>query len=113
MCPPGAAVGGETPDVSGWLHVRMHLALLYDLATDYLDRRAPLRDEHLGLARAAQERGELVLAGAFDAPADRALLVWATDDEDVVRRFVDADPYVANGLVRSWEIRRWNVVVGG
>jgi uncharacterized protein YciI len=90
----------------------MHLALIYSLVDDYVQRRAPLRDEHLGLARAAAERGELVLGGAFDQPADRAVLVWATEDEDVVRRFVDADPYVANGLVRSWEIRRWNVVVG-
>jgi uncharacterized protein YciI len=90
----------------------MHLALIYSLVDDYVERRAPLRDEHLGLARAAAERGELVLGGAFDQPADRAVLVWATEDEDVVRRFVDADPYVANGLVRSWEIRRWNVVVG-
>lgn len=90
----------------------MHLALIYDLVDDYVERRAPLRDEHLGLARAAAERGELVLGGAFDGPADRALLVWATEDEDVVRRFVDADPYVANGLVTSWQIRRWNVVVG-
>ena len=91
----------------------MHLALLYDLADDYLERRAPLREEHLGLARAAHDRGELVLAGAFDTPADRALLVWATEDENVVQRFVDHDPYVANGLVTRWEIRRWNVVVGG
>ena len=91
----------------------MHLALLYELADDYLDRRGPLREEHLGLARAAHERGELVLAGAFDGPADRALLVWATEDEDVVQRFVDRDPYVAKGLVTRWDIRRWNVVVGG
>jgi hypothetical protein len=34
MCPPGAAVGSETPDVSGWLHARVHLALLYDLIAD-------------------------------------------------------------------------------
>ena len=90
----------------------MHLVLLYTLADDYLERRGPLREEHLGLARAAADRGELVLAGAFDAPADRALLVWSTEDEQVVRRFVAADPYVAQGLVRAWEIRRWNVVVG-
>jgi len=64
------------------------------------------------LAREAQARGELALAGAFSDPADRALLVWATDDEDVVRRFVEADPYVRNGLVASWQIRRWNVVIG-
>lgn len=90
----------------------MHLALIYKLVDDYLDRRPPLRDEHLALARAAHERGELALAGAFNDPPDRALLVWLTEDEDVVRRFVEADPYVRSGLVKSWEIRRWNVVIG-
>jgi len=90
----------------------MHLALIYKLVDDYLDRRPPLRDEHLALARAAHERGELALAGAFNDPPDRALLVWSTEDEDVVRRFVEADPYVRNGLVASWEIRKWNVVIG-
>ena len=90
----------------------MHLALIYKLVDDYLDRRPPLRDEHLALARAAHERGELALAGAFNDPPDRGLLVWSTEDEDVVRRFAEADPYVRNGLVRSWEIRRWNVVIG-
>lgn len=90
----------------------MYLALIYDLVDDYLERRTPLREEHLALAQAATDRGELALGGAFMDPADRALLVWATEDEDVVRRFVEADPYVANGLVKSWEIRRWNVVVG-
>ncbi len=91
----------------------MHLALIYELVDDYLDRRPPLRDEHLGLARAAHSRGDLVMAGAFNEPADRALLVWATEDENVVRSFVDADPYVRNGLVSSWSIRKWNVVIGG
>ena len=90
----------------------MHFALIYTLVDDYLERRAPLRDEHLGLARAAADRGELLLGGAFAEPADRALLVWSADSEDVVRAFVDADPYVAKGLVQSWEIRPWNVVVG-
>ena len=91
----------------------MHLALIYELVDDYLDRRTPLRDEHLGLARDAHARGDLVMAGAFNEPADRALLVWATEDEDVVRLFVEADPYVRNGLVSSWSIRKWNVVIGG
>jgi uncharacterized protein len=91
----------------------VHLVLIYDLVDDYLDRRGPLREEHLGLAKAAHERGDLLLAGAFADPADRALLVWSTEDETVVRAFAEADPYVANGLVRSWEIRPWNVVVGG
>jgi uncharacterized protein YciI len=90
----------------------MHLALIYELVDDYLDRRPPLREEHLGLAQGAHARGELVMAGAFTDPADRALLVWATDDEGVVRAFIDADPYVRNGLVASWSIHKWNVVIG-
>jgi uncharacterized protein YciI len=90
----------------------MHYALIYDLTGDYLQRRAPLRDEHLALARAAADRGELVLGGAFAEPADHALLVWEVADPGVVERFVQSDPYVSHGLVRSWAIRPWNVVVG-
>jgi uncharacterized protein len=91
----------------------MYLALTYTVADDYLDRRGEFRDEHLELARAARARGELALAGAFADPADAALLVWSTADRSVVEAFVDQDPYVRNGLVTSWRIRDWNVVVGG
>ena len=89
-----------------------HLVLEYTLVDDYVDRRAPYRPEHLALAREAFERGELVLAGALRDPVDRALLVWTTDDPSVVERFVEKDPYVRNGLVSSWSIRPWTVVVG-
>ncbi|NEK56427.1 hypothetical protein GCU56_00875 [Geodermatophilus sabuli] len=89
----------------------MHLVLEYTLAADYLERRAALRDEHLALARAAHERGELLLAGALPDPYDRALLVW-TAPRETVERFVAADPYVVRGLVTGWTIRPWNVVVG-
>jgi uncharacterized protein YciI len=88
-----------------------HLVLEYTLVDDYLERRAARRDEHLGLARAAHERGELLLAGALADPYDRALLVW-TAPREVVERFAEQDPYVVNGLVTSWEIRTWNVVIG-
>jgi uncharacterized protein YciI len=90
----------------------MHFALLYDLVDDYLDRRPAFREEHLALVRTAHERGELALAGAFAEPVDQALLVWTVDDPVVVERFVQRDPYVANGLVRHWAIRPWNVVIG-
>ena len=91
----------------------MYLVLSYDLVEDYLERRPEFRDEHLGRARAAHERGELALAGAFADPSDRALLVWSTEDRSVVEAFAEADPYVRNGLVRSWTVREWNVVIGG
>lgn len=87
------------------------LALFYDLVDDYLERRPALREEHLALAREARERGELLLAGAMSDPYDQALLVWSTDDVRTVEAFAEADPYVVNGLVKSWRVRTWNVVV--
>ncbi|MGY1828428.1 MULTISPECIES: YciI-like protein [unclassified Blastococcus] len=89
----------------------MHLVLEYVLADDYLERRTALRSDHLDLARAAHERGELLLAGALPDPYDRALLVW-TAPREVVERFVAQDPYVTHGLVTAWTIRPWSVVVG-
>ena len=89
----------------------MHLLLEYSLATDYLERRAALREQHLALAAAAHERGELLLAGALPDPYDRAVLVW-TAPREAVERFVAQDPYVQHGLVTGWTIRPWNVVVG-
>jgi uncharacterized protein len=89
----------------------MHLLLEYTLAADYLERRAALREEHLALAREAHDRGELLLAGALPDPYDRALLVW-TAPREVVEAFAQQDPYVVQGLVTSWTVREWNVVIG-
>ena len=91
-----------------------HFLLLYDVVDDYVARRAPFRDEHLRLAREAEARGELVLAGAYDADGvfDGAILVFAGESPDVPTRFAEADPYVKNGLVTRWRVRRWNVAVG-
>ena len=86
--------------------------LEYDLVTDYIERRAEFREAHLTLATEAAQRGELVLGGALADRPDRALLVWRVGDRAIIDEFVRADPYVINGLVRSWSIRPWNVVVG-
>lgn len=90
----------------------MHWLLTYDLVDDYLERRAPLRGDHLALAEAAHERGDLVMAGALAEPTDRAVLVFQTDDRSVAEGFAAADPYVQAGLVTRWEVRPWTVVIG-
>lgn len=89
----------------------MHYVLEYEIAPDYLERREPHRAEHLALGRAAAARGELVLAGAFD-PADGALLLFQGTGPETAEAFARADPYVVNGLVTSWRVRRWKTVVG-
>jgi uncharacterized protein YciI len=90
-----------------------YYVLEYALVDDYVARRAALRAAHLALAREAHRRGELILAGALAEPTDRAVLVWQTDDRSIIERFIDSDPYVHHGLVTSWTIRPWTVVVGG
>ncbi|MBK8903207.1 MAG: YciI family protein [Anaerolineaceae bacterium] len=89
-----------------------YYALIYHLVDEYLERRPEFRTEHLQLAQAAMERGELVLGGAFSGPADKALLVFRAEAALVVEDFVNNDPYVQNGLVARWEIRPWTVVIG-
>ena len=90
----------------------MRWVLIYELVDDYVERRAPLRSQHLELARSAHERGDLLLAGALADPYDRALLVFAGDGPQTAEAFARADPYVRNGLVTTWTVRQWNEVLG-
>ena len=89
-----------------------HFLLFYDLSDDYLERRGGYRAEHLGLAQLFAEDGRMVLGGALSDPADRAVILFRGPDDSAARAFVEADPYVANGLVKSWSIREWTTVVG-
>jgi uncharacterized protein len=92
---------------------RMGYYLLeYALIDDYLNRRTAFREAHLALAREAHGRGDLIFAGALSEPPDRAVLVWRTNDRSIVERFADGDPYVRNGLVTTWTVRPWTVVIG-
>jgi uncharacterized protein YciI len=90
----------------------MHYLLMYDLVSDYLERRAAYRDEHLKLAWAATERGELLLAGALAEPTDTAMLLFQGDSAAAAEAFAKADPYVLAGLVTRWRVRKWTTVVG-
>jgi uncharacterized protein YciI len=87
----------------------MHFLLTYELAPDYLERRAALRAEHLKLA---WETASLVLGGALGDPTDRALLLFESDSPEAAKRFANADPYVRHGLVRRWDVRPWTTVAG-
>jgi uncharacterized protein len=91
----------------------MYFILLYEVVDDFVAKRAPFRSEHLKLLEEAHRRGELVMAGAFSAPADGAALVFRGDSPAAACHFAATDPYVVKGLVTNWRVRAWNVVVGG
>ena len=90
----------------------MHYLLTYDVVTDYVTRRAPLRAAHIALARAAVAKGELVLGGALGNPPDAVALLFEGDSSAAAEAFARDDPYVQNGLVTSWRVREWTTVVG-
>jgi uncharacterized protein len=86
--------------------------LLYDVVDDYVERRAAFRTVHLRRAQEFYDRGALVLAGALADPADGAVLVFRGDSPDTAEEFATGDPYVTEGLVTSWRVRGWTVVIG-
>jgi hypothetical protein len=90
------------------VETKPHYILFYELVEDYINRRGPLREQHLTLLRAAQQRGEVVLAGALANPPDRAVLVFRS--QEAAEAFAQADPYVQNGLVTSWRVRELTAV---
>ncbi len=89
-----------------------HYLLFYDLREDYLEKRAAFRAAHLEKAWRAQQRGELVLAGALNEPVDSAILLFKAESPQAAEAFAKADPYVTNGLVVRWRVREWTTVVG-
>jgi uncharacterized protein YciI len=90
----------------------MHYLLFYEVAEDYVARRAELRSAHLERAWAASERGELLLGGALANPVDGAVLLFTGESPAVAEDFARADPYVTHGLVRRWHVREWTTVIG-
>ncbi len=89
-----------------------YYVLFYDVVDDYLERRAPFREEHLNLVQRLYEQGAILLGGALADPADRVLIVFHTENTDVIDDFIHRDPYVKNGLVAGWKVRPWTVVIG-
>jgi uncharacterized protein YciI len=90
----------------------MHFILMYQVDDNYVERRAEFRELHLKHAQAAFDRGELVLAGALAEPVSGAMLVFRGPTAETAEAFAKTDPYVINGLVRQWKVRKWNTVIG-
>ncbi|HBC46810.1 MAG TPA: hypothetical protein DEO84_06825 [candidate division Zixibacteria bacterium] len=90
----------------------MYYILFYKTVENYVERRAPYREEHLKYANAAHDKGALVMAGALAEPADGAVLLFKGDGPSVAEEFAKNDPYVRNGLITEWKVRPWTVVIG-
>jgi uncharacterized protein YciI len=90
----------------------LHYLLFYEAAADYEEGRKPFRAAHLAHARAAVERGDVVLGGALANPIDGAVILFRGQSSAAAEQFARTDPYVVNGVVRRWYVREWTTVVG-
>lgn len=89
----------------------MKYVLLYESAEDVAER-APLQAAaHSRHWHPFRERGELLLIGPFGDPQSQgAMAVFTT--REAAEEFARNDPFVVNGVVRSWEVREWDEAVG-
>jgi hypothetical protein len=90
----------------------MHYILFYDMGDAYVARRTQYRSLHLEHIRRTYEQGDLVLAGPLAEPVDGAVLVFRGSSPEKAEEFAKTDPYVINGLVTGWRVRKWMTVIG-
>jgi uncharacterized protein YciI len=63
---------------------------------------------HVRRSAELHDRGQLVMAGAFlDHPDKPVTTMGVLVSREAAQDWVDHDPFVANGMVSSWEIREW------
>jgi uncharacterized protein len=89
----------------------MRYVVLYE-SSDNVMEKAPLHfAAHWQRALEFHERGELQLIGTFGDPQTQGSMAVFTTREGA-EEFVAGDPFVLEGVVRSWELREWNEALG-
>jgi uncharacterized protein len=54
-------------------------------------------------------RGTLLMVGTFADSQEGSMSMFTT--REAAEEFVQGDPFVLNGVVRSWQIREWDEVL--
>ncbi len=88
----------------------MKAVVFYESADDVAARAPAHFPAHLAWWQQFAARGELLMIGTFANPQqDGAMSIFTT--REAAEEFVRGDPFVLNGVVRSWTIREWNEVL--
>jgi uncharacterized protein len=81
--------------------------LLYESAENVAENAPVHAAAHREHWRPFRDRGELLLIGPFGDPQTQgAMAVFST--RQAAEEFARDDPFVVNGVVRSWEVREWD-----
>jgi uncharacterized protein YciI len=78
---------------------------LYDMADGALSNVMTHFPAHRALLEEFHKRGVLVAAGPLGNPPEGAMAIFTT--REAAEEFVNADPFVTNGLVAKWRVIEW------
>ena len=85
--------------------------LLYESADNVAAKALPVFPAHKSRLDEFQKRGELLMVGTFGDPqAEGSMAIFRT--REGAEEFVAGDPFVREGVVKSWQIRQWNESLG-
>ena len=90
----------------------MKYVLLYESADNVLETAPVHYPAHSERLQEFAQRGTLQMVGPFGDPQKEGSMAIFTARE-AAEEFVEDDPFVKNGVVRSWEIREWNEALTG
>ncbi len=82
----------------------MKYVLFYESADDVLSKAPAHFPAHKARLDDFHARGDLLMVGTFGDPQEEGSMAIFTTRE-AAEEFVAEDPFVLNGVVRSWQIR--------
>jgi uncharacterized protein YciI len=86
--------------------------LFYESADNVAVKAPPVFPAHKVRLDEFHARGELLMVGTFGDPqAEGSMAIFRT--REGAEEFVAVDPFVREGVVKSWHIRQWNESLGG
>jgi uncharacterized protein YciI len=88
----------------------MKYVVFYSSAEDVASRAPAHFPAHKSLLAEFHGRGDLLMVGTFADPQTQgSMAIFPT--RAAAESFVAVDPFVAHGVVRSYEIREWNEIL--
>ena len=85
----------------------MKYVLFYESAEDVASKAPPHFPAHWARCQEFHARGLMLMVGTFADPQSQESMAIFTAREGA-EEFVAGDPFVQNGVVRSWDLREWN-----
>jgi uncharacterized protein len=88
----------------------MRYVLFYESADDVASKAPVHFPAHSAHLDEFHSRGTLLMVGTFGNPQEEGSMAIFTTRE-AAEEFARGDPFVLNGVVRSWHIREWDEVL--